>query len=200
MSIDISKILLYFCHVNEIIYKSQKETTSNKTKQKLKMKARFVLVILTIMLSGSLAAQTIARQVISPIGLSTDATGNYVSHTIGQSTPPASTVVSNVKLRQGFQQPPKVKIVQKNEKRLGLTIYPNPNDGAFSLTVETKDVDETYTYEIFDMIGKLIQTGSGIGHVENFIKLPSFTGRSIYLIKIRTFNGESGDGKIVVIG
>ena len=164
------------------------------------MKTRFAILCLFVMLSASLAAQTIARQVISPIGLSTNSTGNYISHTIGQSTPPASTSNANVKLRQGFEQPPKVKIVQKNEKTLGITIYPNPNDGAFSLTVETKDVDETYTYEIFDMIGKLIQTGSGIGHVENFIKLPSFTGRSIYLIKIRTFNGESGDGKIVVIG
>ena len=164
------------------------------------MKTGFALLLLTILLSGSLEAQKVARQVISPIGLSTDASGNYVSHTIGQSTPPASTVSSNVKLRQGFQQPPKVKIVQKNEKTLGLTIYPNPNDGAFSLTVETKEVDETYSYEIYDLIGKLIETGSGIGHVEKFIKLPTFTGRSIYLIKIRTLNGDTGDGKIVVIG
>ena len=177
--------------------KSQKE---QKLDQHLKMKTRFVLVFLTIMLSASLAAQTITRQVISPIGLSTNSTGNYVSHTIGQPTPPASTVNSNVKLRQGFQQPPKVNTVQKNEKTLGLTIYPNPNDGAFSLTVETKEVDETYSYEIYDLIGKLIETGSGIGHVEKFIKLPTFTGRSIYLIKIRTLNGDTGDGKIVVIG
>ena len=164
------------------------------------MKTGFVLVFLTILLSASLAAQTIARQVISPIGLSTNSTGNYVSQTIGQSTPPASTVSSNVKLRQGFEQPPRVKIVQKTEKTIGLTIYPNPNDGAFSLTVETKAIDETYTYEIFDLVGKLIEIGSGVGHVEKFIKLPTFTGRSVYLIKIRTSNGDTSDGKIVVIG
>jgi len=152
------------------------------------------------MLSASLAAQTIARQVISPIGLSTNSTGNYISHTIGQSTPPASTTNANVKLRQGFEQPPKVKIVQKVDKTLGITIFPNPNDGAFSLTVETKTADEPFTYEIFDLVGKLIERGNGIGHVEKFIKLPTFTGRSIYLIKIRTSNGDTGDGKIVVIG
>lgn len=164
------------------------------------MKTGFVLVFLTIMLSASLAAQAIARQVISPIGLSTNSSGNYVSHTIGQSTPPASSTVSNIKLRQGFEQPPKVKIVQKSDKTIGLSIYPNPNDGAFTLTVETKAVNETYTYEIFDLVGKLIETGSGIGQMEKFIKLPTFTGRSIYLIKVKTLNGDTGDGKIVVIG
>lgn len=190
--------MMYFCNV-KIVYIHNFINVS-KRKKNNKMKARFAILCLAIMLSVSLAAQTVARQTISPIGLSTNSTGNYISHTIGQSTPPASTSNANVKLRQGFEQPPKVKIVQKNEKTLGITIYPNPNDGAFSLTVETKTLDESYSYEIFDLVGKLIEKGTGIGHVENFIKLPAFTGRSIYLIKIRTSNGDIGDGKIVVIG
>ena len=105
------------------------------------MKIRFAIAILIIMISFSLSSQTVVRQVISPIGLSSNATGNYVSHTIGQSTPPSNTTTKNIKIRQGFEQPPKVKIVQKKEQSLGITIYPNPNDGAFSVTVETKLMD-----------------------------------------------------------
>jgi hypothetical protein len=164
------------------------------------MKKIFGIFIVTITLSMSLIAQTIVRQVISPIGLSSNSTGNYISHTVGQPTPPTSTLSSNIAVRQGFEQPPKVKIIPKVKENLTISIYPNPNDGHFWLNVETNIQGENYSFEIFNMIGKLIYTGSGIGQVEKEIKLPFFTGRSTYMIKIKTDNGDTGDGKIIVIG
>lgn len=164
------------------------------------MKKGLVFTYLMLLLSVSLGAQTITRQVISSIGSSTTSTGNYVSHTIGQPTPPSSTTNNNLALRQGFEQPPKIKIIKKTDTFISLNIFPNPNDGAFTLTVDTKEENETYTYEIYDLVGKLMQTGSGIGRNERFIKLPSSTGRSVYLIKVKTIKGDTGDGKIIVIG
>lgn len=164
------------------------------------MKTKVAFLSLILFISASLVGQTLTRQVISSIGASSNSTGNYVSHTIGQPTPPSSTTNNNLALRQGFEQPPKVKIIKKTDTFISLNIFPNPNDGAFTLTVDTKEENETYTYEIYDLVGKLMQTGSGVGRNERFIKLPSSTGRSVYLIKVKTINGDAGDGKIIVIG
>jgi len=164
------------------------------------MKTKVAFLSLILFISASLVGQTLTRQVISSIGSSTNATGNYVSHTIGQPTPPTSTTTNDVALRQGFEQPPKIKIIKKNDQMLNLSINPNPNHGAFQLTVDTKEANETYTFEIYDLQGKLMQTGTGIGRTQRFIELPSGTARSVYLIKVTTTKGDTGDGKVIVIG
>lgn len=150
-------------------------------------------------ITTGLNAQTLVRQVISPIGISTNATGNYISHTIGQSTPPGTTSGSKVVLRQGFEQPPKLKAILEEPETVSLNIFPNPNDGAFYLTVIAVE-DVPYTFEIYDAIGKLIMLGDGVGNIEKLVKLPYGTGRSTYIIKVKTESGLLGDGKIVVIG
>lgn len=164
------------------------------------MKTKVIILILTIMLSVSLNGQTIIRQVISPIGSSSTVDGKYVSHTVGQSTPPASTVSGNIGLRQGFEQPPKVKIVPKVDDNLKITIFPNPNNGQFMLNVETKKDGQEYSFDVFNDLGKLIFSGSGVGNSDHEVILPTNTARSTYMIKIKTDNGDTGEGKIIVIG
>jgi hypothetical protein len=163
------------------------------------MKKNVVLWVLISLLSSSLISQTIVRQVISPIGVTTNVNGNYISHTVGQPTPPGTSHTSNVILRQGFEQPPKGKAVITTPLSVSINIFPNPNDGTFYLNVETKGAIE-YTYDIFDAIGKLIMSGDGVGNVEKLISLPFGSGRSIYIIKIKTSSGLLADGKIIVIG
>jgi len=158
-----------------------------------------VFWMLISLISNSLSSQTIVRQVISPIGVTTNVNGNYISHTVGQPTTPGTSSNANLVLRQGFEQPPKGKFVIKSSPQISMNIYPNPNDGAFYLFIESIDPID-YTYEIFDAIGKLIMTGEGVGNVEKYINLPFGTGRSIYIIKIKTNTGHMADGKIVVIG
>lgn len=163
------------------------------------MKTKVVLLGLMCWISIGLTGQTIVRQVISPIGLSVNAAGNYISHTVGQPTPPGTTSGSKVVLRQGFEQPPKAKAILEKMQTVNLNIFPNPNNGAFYLTVETLE-EVSYSFEIYDAIGKMIMLGDGVGNVEKLINLPFGTGRSIYIIKVKTASGLLGDGKIVVIG
>lgn len=163
------------------------------------MKKIATLWVLACFLSVSLYSQAIVRQVISPIGVSLNAAGNYISHTVGQPTPPGTATNNKTVLRQGFEQPPKAKPINSEPQKISINIFPNPNDGAFYLTVETfLPVD--YSFEIYDAIGKIIMTGDGEGNMEKLINLPHGTGRSIYIIKIKTTSGIIGDGKIIVIG
>lgn len=163
------------------------------------MKTKVVLLVLMSCLSVELTAQTLIRQVISPIGVSVNATGNYISHTVGQPTPPGTTSGSKVVLRQGFEQPPKLKAILEDQQSVSLNIFPNPNDGVFYLTVITME-EVSFTFEIYDAIGKLIMLGDGIGNIEKLVNLPFGTGRATYIIKVKTDSGLLGNGKIVVIG
>jgi len=163
------------------------------------MKTKVVISVVVCFLALSLSSQTIVRQVISPIGVSTNAAGNYISHTVGQPTPPGTASTSKVVLRQGFEQPPKSKAIIDKPESVYLNIFPNPNNGAFYLTVETT-TEVSYTFEMYDAIGKLIMLGDGTTNLEKFINLPFGTGRSIYVIKVKTDSGQLGEGKVIVIG
>ena len=72
-----------------------------------------------------------------------------------------------------------------NLEKLGISIYPNPSNGLFTIK---SDFEGSVTYEIIDIMGKQINKTEKLIKGENTIDASSFN-KGLYLIK---FELESG--------
>lgn len=68
-----------------------------------------------------------------------------------------------------------------------LSVFPNPSDGKFTLALpETEASEAISTIEIFNLVGQLIQSKSGLFNMpEVEIEFPSETPSGIYLIRVQ---------------
>jgi hypothetical protein len=82
--------------------------------------------------------------------------------------------------------------VDEQEKRNGLRLYPNPNDGSF--TIESKDVGVLY---VSGIQGDIISEYS-ILKGENRIQLPATVTNGIYIGKFMAEDGKLSIVKILV--
>lgn len=97
-------------------------------------------------------AQTIVRSTIGSIGSSSQTGEVFLQHSAGQPTLVGNEKIENIGLRQGFIQPIQF-IEEQNE--LDVTLFPNPNQGFFSFTVN-QETNESFSYILFDQHGKLL--------------------------------------------
>ena len=140
--------------------------------------------------------QEIQRSSINSAGSSSSSNNLYLSQSIGQPSVVGSLSTDKTLVRQGFQQP----VLLSNgkvSKNIQLTIYPNPNHGTFYLSTNLGR-NEAYHFIIYDLNGKLITSGDGIGGIENKVELNDATQSGSYYLNLTTEEGLSGQAKIIV--
>lgn len=127
-----------------------------------------------------------------------DATGSSgaVSYSIGQIDYTTKTAASGT-VTEGVQQPYEISIITGADNKfiqLEITAYPNPVIDVLILTINTKDLSNTFYY-LYDLNGKLLQNKkvSGTTTEISFKDLP----QGVYFLKVYTNNNELKTFKII---
>lgn len=111
--------------------------------------------LLTIGLTGLQAQET-----ISTSGGNASGSGGSASYTVGQMVY-TTNKGTNGSVSQGVQQPYEISVVIAIEETNGITLqclaYPNPTNEFVKLKVKSYKV-ENLSYQLFDMLGKLLET------------------------------------------
>jgi hypothetical protein len=81
------------------------------------------------------------------------------------------------------------------DKELNVNVYPNPNNGVFS--VDLSESLGTGTIEVFDALGKKIQTLTILSGTSHYKLDLSKYGKSMYMLNI-TSNGKKASRKLIV--
>jgi len=125
------------------------------------MKTLFVITFVLLCFVMSLRAQSIIRSNVGAAGSSQSVTANdktyYVSQSIGQASVIGTSTQSGHTIRQGFQQPPNILIVDGPlaAEDLLTTIYPNPFSQSVNVAFN-EEIDEEVSILLWDITGKII--------------------------------------------
>ncbi len=119
----------------------------------MKIVKLLVVTLSCLLVVTSGYSQTIGRSVISSYGNSISKNGIHLQQTIGQPTLVTHNKMHNdIGLRQGFHQP---LFFTMTHTKLDVQVFPNPNNGHFSFVI-TEGEPMPFTYQLFDMAGKLV--------------------------------------------
>lgn len=88
---------------------------------------------------------------------------------------------------------------QQNIKEQDLKLYPNPNNGVFQVTLESEEAIAQINYNVMDLTGSVIQSGSiNSGSKNTFeISIPGL-GAGIYNLQLN-IDGRSVNKKILIV-
>ena len=123
----------------------------------LLMKVNIILVLVTLSFGLNGYSQSVIRSNVGSGGSSqiiiSDNTTYFISQSIGQ----ASVIGTSNMIRQGFQQPHTLFIVQKSatKNEYLASIYPNPFSQSISVAFAV-EVTQNITISILDISGKLV--------------------------------------------
>jgi hypothetical protein len=79
-----------------------------------------------------------------------------------------------------------------------ISVFPNPNNGKFTLSITSRSISGTNSVEIYNMLGEKVYSSSSIQHPTFNINLSSLPA-GIYLYRVLDTNGILlGEGKIIV--
>lgn len=141
-------------------------------------------------------AQSIIRSNLSTFGSQFSNENYSISQTVGQSSNTSVFVNDKTTFRQGFQQPIKSISGSENNELLNFTLFPNPNNGFFTLNVEMLK-NETFEFEIFNYLGAKIYKDVAISQVKKEVNV-SHLSAGIYLLRIIENNYSLGEIKFVI--
>jgi len=161
------------------------------------MKFKTILFLALICGYSSTYAQKIVRSSFNAFGNVVENDGLKLSQTAGQSSNHSVflSTSNGIELRQGFQQVNN-NVVRAKGKGLQFTVFPNPNNGTFSVTFNER-IDGELNYRLVDNQGRIYKddkmTANGTNHF-NFT-LPSGS----YILQLNTPEGKSGIAKIIIL-
>jgi hypothetical protein len=161
----------------------------------MKRKKLLLLTCLCTTLTGSLYAQSVKRQVISPTGGSSSSGGVFIQETTGQPYSTKSYSEGGTSIRQGFQQPSVFTAEIIDNVNIEVGIYPNPS--SYFVTIESKDMVENATLQVLDISGK-------VTHQENIKEFTSATidcrdwANGTFIILITSENGAKSTSKLII--
>jgi hypothetical protein len=136
-------------------------------------------------------AQQIIRSNINSYGtnsISND--GITITQSVGQSALTNSAKTENIYYRNGFQQN---NTSQSNQHELFLEMYPNPNQGDFSIILNSQEALEI---SIFDQQGKLITYERRNGNLVHEFKF-NHLAAGMYQLHIKSA-GKSTTSKLII--
>jgi hypothetical protein len=112
------------------------------------------LIVSSFILSISFTSfsQQILRSTIGSIGSSMGNGTVTIQQTAGQPAVVGNQKSENTGIRQGFVQP---MYFEEEQNELNVLLYPNPNRGEFSFTVN-ENSDEQIDFMLFDQQGKIL--------------------------------------------
>ena len=114
----------------------------------------YLLFVIIILYNSDVLGQLHHQMLSSQGGLNTTQNGIIVSQTIGQTSVTGNYSNRNLKLGQGFQQPPMGRLLIKGlNSAISSTIYPNPFENQITISYS---LQELVSITVFDMSGKLI--------------------------------------------
>lgn len=151
------------------------------------------IAILTLCFTQSVTAQTIGRATLSAFGNSASVDGMFIQQTVGQPALVSHSLVSNeISINQGFQQP---FIFNVSNIQHEILLYPNPNNGNFSFQLN-EGTFSPYTYNLYDVTGKLILNGESI--LDNKVDI-QINGVATGVYHLQILQGEVKSSLKVVI-
>lgn len=125
------------------------------------MTNRIFIFLLVLSLTTVSKGQSIIRSTIGAFGGSAHGDVGFIQHSAGQPSAIRFMEFANGSaIRQGFNQPHFV--VKGPQVDLEVLLYPNPNHGVFSFQLLNSD-RKHYEYQISDPLGRLFQSGKGLG-------------------------------------
>ncbi|HNW91130.1 MAG TPA: T9SS type A sorting domain-containing protein [Bacteroidales bacterium] len=168
------------------------------------MKTKFFLLLV----SGVLAGSTLFAQSLTPVVISSS--GGYVSSAAGSlsSTVAEMTMVQTFSsmgnfLTQGFQQPEEwyTSVNEEQQTDEGISIYPNPSNGKFSVTVNSKETGlaEVHLYDILGQKTFTIQMEIGTGLNTENIDIRDYAMGMYFLEYLYTGDNGKKESKVVKI-
>jgi hypothetical protein len=161
------------------------------------MKFKTILLLALICGYSSTYAQKIVRSSFNAFGNVTQNDEIKLSQTAGQASNYSVFYSTDqaIALRQGFQQV-NSNIVGAKNKALNFTVYPNPNNGTFSVTFNER-IDGALNCRLIDNQGRIFKddiiTANGTNHFN--YTLPSGS----YILQLKTPEGKSGIAKIIIL-
>ena len=122
---------------------------------------------------------------------STTAVGNDAYYCIADCNIPCAIAVANhsnvVTLYTGH-----VGVNDVHPTGVSFALYPNPNDGKFTLTGKAEGITGVVNYEVLDMMGRILQSGHAQpvqGIIREAVSLDAHTVPGQYLLRLITDNG-----------
>lgn len=161
----------------------------------MKIKTTILIFAITSLSMGSMHAQSIKRQVISPIGGNGLAGSVYVQQTAGQSYNTNSFSGSEFSIRQGFQQPSVFNAEIIENKNISLGLFPNP--AVYSVTLESSELVEVANISVSDVTGKLIYMEKAENFMSKTINCSEWVNGT-YFITITGNRGEKSTSKLII--
>jgi len=155
---------------------------------------KFNLIVTVMFLALGSQAQSIKSYVITNAGASIMGEGGGMYLSIGE---PMSTEIAegDIMISQGFLQVTVIGNSVSAEDLLQEPIYAYPNPTADKLTLEIPEMDGAYQYQMFDLMGQLIQTNT-IESKKEIVNLSSLA-EGTYLLKVIKEGKQSSTLKIV---
>ena len=137
--------------------------------------------------------------VLAASGSSSQTLYSYTRWTIGQTSPTNVVNSNSFQIRQGFQQPRGVFVQKKLIDSISLNLYPNPNNGCFSIEIMNM-IDSDFQYFVHSLNGRQVFSGYGKSNQINAVcpAIPLFDGSYIISVLSRS-QPNSVHKKFVVI-
>lgn len=153
--------------------------------------------VFALSFAGAIFGQVrVGRTSINCVGSSTVSNGLLISQTGGQ---PSNVTVSNsgrFMIRQGFQQANVEFNVEEAE--FSVSLFPNPNDGAFNVSLSGFADQETVDYTIFDQQGKEVARGIGAKGPEFAVNIPTLENGT-YFMKFNSSSSKKAMVRFIVM-
>jgi hypothetical protein len=157
----------------------------------------FLIAVVSLSFAGAVFGQVrVGRTSINCVGSSTVSNGLLISQSGGQ---PSNVSVSNsgrFMIRQGFQQANLEFSVEEAE--FSVSLFPNPNDGAFNVLLNGFGEQETVDYVIFDQQGKQVAEGYAAQGPEFAVNIPTLENGT-YFMKFNSSASKKAMVRFVVI-
>jgi hypothetical protein len=146
----------------------------------------------------SVGAQVrIGRTSINCAGATHISNGIMICQTAGQSSNVTVAANREVMIRQGFQQPNWYKVEQQPSD-FNVSLFPNPNNGSFTVGLNGFNGDPVVNYQVLDIQGALICEENPQTETDFPITLPSVS-TGVYFLQLHSKSGKKSLLKISIL-
>lgn len=139
----------------------------------------------------------IGRSSINCAGATHISNGIMISQTAGQSSNVKVASNREVMIRQGFQQPNRYK-VEQGPSDFNVKLYPNPNNGSFTVGLNGFRGDPVVTYRVLDAQGALVCEENPQAETDFPVTLPNASS-GIYFLQLHSKAGKKSTLKISIL-
>lgn len=132
-----------------------------------------------------------AQEAVLASGGKAEGIGGSATYSVGQVVYTTNYGGVNGSVAQGVQQPYEISEVTGIEEAKGINIilsaYPNPSTDFLNLKVDASTTQQSMSYQLFDISGKLLETKKIIGN-ETSIVMSNFVPATYFLKVVQNKN------------